>query len=441
MKSKTFLIVLAAALSLCREARCDLYFQQDVHAEHRGLEESQDGSGNEDFRRKIYVVGQLLAFQIEEKGKLRKEYGFDFAKDLYYEAEPGSGYYKKFDLKLLGEAFDKMAREVRSYPTGRTGRQQVAAEFARAMMEGEMNYPVRLRKAFFGKQRFSGQSARLYKLRAGPGTSFLNFFGWYRKADVWASNGLPGFSEYTVLRARLARKAAFYKIKHNRISDLITTLAALEAIPLRIDSTARRRFERATALETTREVTSALSTAKIQPSRLLYFKEGARFSWNVVFSKGTEFGPEVALERGESFSWRRSLPWMIVPVFFLLCAFAWFLGPYQEKERLSLQKMLVFHTYLLSALLFGLQVLHYLADIPYLFSPVWELAATAAAGAALILWQGWAHWSAIGRQMREERLRYCPHCHARCEEFYVVCPKCNRAIMPAQSHGSTIPPE
>ena len=101
--------------------------------------------------------------------------------------------------------------------------------------------------------------------------------------------------------------------------------------------------------------------------------------------------------------------------------------------------MLMFRFYILSVLLFGMQILHYLADVPYLYSPLAEFVAVGSAGTLLILWQGLAHWRAIDKQMRKERLRYCPHCHVRCEEFYVVCPKCNRAIMPTQAHESQLP--
>ncbi len=433
---KTWL-ALAAALMLCRPALADFYFEQDVHETRAGLDGAQDGDGSWDFKRRTYVVGQLLAVQIEEKGKIQKEYGFDFAKNLYYEADPAAGTYQRYDLDVLGKAFDKMAREVRTY----RGNARVAEEFAHAMLEGQIDYPVHVHKAWWGAMRFGRLEADRYRLRTGPGTSFLNFFGWYRKAEIWASSEIPGISEYSAVRMKLRRRAAFYKIKHNRISDFITTIAELEPLPLRIESTARRRFERATAVETSTEAVTAVRTKKIDPSQLLYFRQAKKFSWSAVYSKGTVFGPEVALQRGEPFNWRRSAPWLILPAFFLVCTALWFLGPFSDADELSLGRKLVLYTYLLSALLFAIEAVHYLSDLPYIVPPLWEYLAVAAAGVVTIAWQARCHRETVERRMRESNLRWCPHCRARCEEFYVVCPKCNRDIMPAQAHGTTIPPK
>ena len=425
-------------MTLCGVAHADFYFQQNVRVTQEGLDGAQESDGTRDFQRKIYVTGQVLAIQVEEKGQLKKEYGFDFSKNLYYEADPVTGYYKWFDLDVLDKAFKRMGQEVSSF---QGSRQRVAQQFTRAMLEGRIDYPVNVTRSFFGKKSVAGLPAERYKLRTGPGTSFLNFFGWYRKADIWASSDVPGFSEYAPVRMKLRRRAAFYKIKHNRVSDFILMISELEPVPLVVDSTARRCFERATSVETAHETVSAAGTSRIKPSQLLYFKQSKLFSWNVIYSKGTEFGPEVSLQRGEPFNWRRLLPWLIAPVFFLVLTGAWFLGPFPEKDRFSLQRKLVLQTYLLSAFLFALQTVHYLSDAPYLFSPLWEFSGAAALGAAMIVWQVCSHLRDIDRQMREAGLRYCPHCHARCEAFYVVCPKCNRAIMATQANGSPIPPE
>ena len=102
-------------------------------------------------------------------------------------------------------------------------------------------------------------------------------------------------------------------------------------------------------------------------------------------------------------------------------------------DRLSLQRMLAFRITILSALIFAMQAVHYMGDVPYLLSPLWELVPVAVIGAGVILWQALSHHRSVDRQMREAHLQYCPHCHARCEQFYVVCPKCNRAIMPVES--------
>ena len=79
--------------------------------------------------------------------------------------------------------------------------------------------------------------------------------------------------------------------------------------------------------------------------------------------------------------------------------------------------------------LFALETIHTLKDIPYLFSPLIEFAPAATGGVLWIVWEARVHRRNVGRKMREAHLRYCPHCRARCEEFYVVCPKCNSPFM------------
>ena len=426
MKLNKIFLILVIVVLLGREAQADFYFQQEVHATQKGLSEVNEEKAESDFRRKIYVLGQVFAIQIEENGQLKKEYGFDFSKNLYYEADPAAGHYKWYNLKILAKAFEKMSRKTQPF---HGSRRRIADDFSRALLEGKMDFPVRIEKALFGKKEFNGRGARLYKLREGPGASFLNFFGWYRKADLWATADVPGFSEYSAIRSKLKEKADFYKIKHNRISDLIITLSAFKGIPLRIDSVAKRRFERATAKETTREITSFISAEKIKQGQLLYFKQSSRFSWNVVFSEGTEFGPDMSVERGENFDPRRSLPWLIIPVLFFFFLTLWFLGGVAEEDGLSLKRLLVLRGTVLMGFLFALETIHTLKDIPYLFSPLIEFALAATGGVLWIVWEARVHRRNVGRKMREAHLRYCPHCRARCEEFYVVCPKCNSPFM------------
>lgn len=422
--SKIFLILVAVVL-LGQDAQADFYFQQEVHATQKGLSEVQDETAESDFRRKIYVIGQVFAIQIEEGGRLKKEYGFDFSKNLYYEADQEAGHYKWYDLKVLARAFEKMSHKTQLFH-GSKGR--IADDFSRALLEGKMDFPVRIEKAIFGKKEFNGRKARLYKLREGPGTAFLNFFGWYRKADIWATADAPGFPEYAAIQSKLREKAVFYKIKHNRASDLITMLLAFRGIPLRIDSVAKRRFEQAAAKETTREITSLINTEKIKQEQLIYFKQSSRFSWNVVFSEGTEFGPDISVERGENFDVRKSLPWLIIPILFFFFLYLWSLGGIAEEDDLSLKRLLVLRGIVLLSFLFALEMVHVLKDIPYFFSPFIEFGIIAAVGIFWIVWEARVHRLNVDRKMREAHLRYCPHCRARCEEFYVVCPKCNSPL-------------
>ncbi|PIU40101.1 MAG: hypothetical protein COT00_03525 [Candidatus Omnitrophica bacterium CG07_land_8_20_14_0_80_50_8] len=67
---------------------------------------------------------------------------------------------------------------------------------------------------------------------------------------------------------------------------------------------------------------------------------------------------------------------------------------------------------------------------PFLVLPLFELSLVAVLG---IVWIGWAvfvHLKNVAEQMREAGLRFCPHCGARCEVFYTVCPKRNRPLAP-----------
>ncbi len=426
MKLKIILLILVSVFLFRGEARADLYFQQDVHMTQKGVSEDQPEPTKQDFRRKIYVLGQVFVIQIEEGGVLKKEYGFDFVKDLYYEADPANDYFKLFDLKILGEVFQKMGRTAPE-SMGGAGR-GIAKDLTRSLLEGKSDYPVHIRQAFFAKKEFEGRRARLYKLRVGPGTAFLNFFGWYRKADIWAATDVPGFSDYEAVRVNLKKKAAFYKIKHNQVSDLIVTLSALKAVPLRIDSVSKRIYERATSEETSREITSLISTAPIKRGQLLYYKEASRFLWNPIFAKGTEFGPDVSVASGEAFDMRRSLPWLLFPALFFVLTYLWFLGGYKEEKALSLRRFVVLRIYILVSVLFALEITHYARELPFLISPLFEFSFVAALGVVWAGWQVYTHVRTVEKQMREAHLKFCPHCGVQCEAFYLVCPNCNRPL-------------
>lgn len=432
MKQKRIFLILAFAFFFCNDASADFYFQQDVRTTQKGGEEGLSQWAGQDFRRKIYVLGQVFVIQIEEDGRLKKEYGFDFGKNLYYEAAPADKYYKLFDLKVLAEAFQKIALQSRGFRKGRRG---IADDLSKGLVDGQIDYPGRIRQAFFAKKQFDGRPARLYKLRVGPGTDFLNFFGWYRKADIWAATDLPGFSEYEAVRAHLAKKAVFYKIKNNKISDLVITLSVLKGVPLDIDSVAKRRFERSTSEEASREITALISTSPIKAEQILYFKERPRFSWNTVFSEGTEFGPEVSVASNEKFDVRQSMPWLIIPACFFVFAYLWFFGGYREMDEFSLTRLVILRITILLSILFGLEVVRYLSETPYLISPLFEIALASGFGVAWIVWEACVHQKNTEKLMRNAHLRFCPHCHARCETFYIACPKCNRSFMPDLTQG------
>ncbi|HXV18807.1 MAG TPA: hypothetical protein VD883_01885 [Candidatus Omnitrophota bacterium] len=425
MKFKQVLLVLAASAFLANEAHAALYFEQDVHMSRKGTGDFRAEAQDHHFKRKIYVRGEILAIQVEEEGRLKKEYGFDFEKNLYYEADPEADYYKLFDLEVLGKAFERMGRPVRSRSSSRGG---IVRDLSESVLEGRANYPVHLSRDLFGSKQFDGRTARRYTLRAGPGSFVLNPFGWYVKTGVWASEDVPGFAEYAAAVEKLRKRSAFYKIKHNRISDLIVTLSALDAFPLEIDFSAKRRFGLTTSKETSREVTTAISTAPIEPEKLLYLKEAGRFSWDVVYSEGTYFGREVSLKHGDSFNPKKQLPWLVLPVFFVVFTFLWFGADVSSEDRLSLRKFLIARFYVLASVLLALQITHTFREIPYFISPWVEFSLIFLAGFLWIAWRAWAHLRAVKDQMEGAHLRYCPYCKARIEVFYLVCPKCNRSI-------------
>lgn len=425
MSFKKIFLILAASAFLASEAYAALYFEQDIHLSEKGIGETRVGQNSYDFKRKVYVRGEVLAIQIEESSRLKKEYGFDFGRNLYYEADPEADYYKLFDLDLLAKAFEKMGQPDPARDSSRSG---IVRDLSRAVLEGRADYPVKIRGVFFGSKEFDAWHAKHYKLRAGPGNNILNPFGWYMKADIWAAMDVPGFSEYKEITAKLRKKAAFYKIKHNRISDFVTTLSALEAFPLRIDFVARRRFGLTTSKETSREVTSFISTAPIEPEKILYFKEGGRFSWDVVYSEGTNFGREVSLKRGEDFNPRKLLSWLFIPILFLIFTYLWFMRDIAGEDKLSLKKFLTSRFYVLFSILFATQITHTVREIPFLISPFFEFALIFLAGFSWITWGMRAHLRAVKIQMQEAHLRYCPHCRARIEVFYLVCPKCNHHL-------------
>ena len=426
MKLSKILLVLTVSVLPCVQARADFYFEQNVHETKKGLSESQTKPVLSDFKRKIYVLGKVLAVQVEVQGKLEKEYGFDFGKGLYYEADPASGYFKLFDLKSLAEAFDQLDHKARAIPD--SGRQHIVEIFSQNLLSGRLDYPVHVQRDFFAKKEFDGRNARLYKLRVGPGSSFFNPFGWYRTEKIWATTDVPGFSEYAAIRSLLEAKAAFYKIKYNRISDFIVILSALEGLPLRIDSVTRRRFERANSEETSSEDTSIISTAKIKPERLLYFDQNTRFSLDAVYSKGTQFGREASWEQAKKPDVSHVFVWFCIPFLFLIFSYSWFLGGFSEKNPLSLGRKVFFNSYVLICLLLALETFHYFNEAPFLVSPVFEFSLATALGAVLIVCRAIVHQRTVGRQMQEAHLRTCPHCHERCEDFYLICPKCNRSI-------------
>ena len=428
---KTFLI-LAASAFLAGEADAALYFEQDIHLSVKGINETRAGQNSYDFKRKVYVRGEVLAIQIEEGARLKKEYGFDFGKNIYYEADPEADYYKLFDLDLLAKAFEKMGQ---SDPARDSSRSGIVRDLSKAVLEGRADYPVDVRGVFFGSKDFDGRRTKHYKLRAGPGSNILNPFGWYMKADIWAAMDVPGFSEYKEITAKLRKKAAFYKIKHNRISDFVIMLSGLEAFPLQVDSIARRRFGLTTSKETSREVTSFISTTPTEPEKILYFKEGGRFSWDVVYSEGTNFGREVSLKHGEDFNPRKLLPWFFIPVLFLIFTYLWFMRDSAGEDRLSLKKFLILRFYVLFSALFAAQITHTAREIPFLISPFFEFALIFLAGISWIAWQTRTHLRVVKVQMQEAHLRYCPHCRARIEAFYLVCPKCNHSIGGKHTHG------
>jgi hypothetical protein len=422
---RLLLLALVCTILFPGEAFADLHFEQDVHLSRKGTGESRAEAEDHHFKRKIYVRGEVLSIQIEEDSRLIKEYGFDFEKNLYYEADPEADYYKLFDLDILGKAFEKMGRPAPARGSSRGG---IVRDLSEAVLEGRANYPVHLSRDLFGSRQFDGRPARRYTLRAGPGSLFLNPFGWYVKTEVWASQDVPGFAEYAAAVGKLQKKASFYKIKHNRISDLIVTLSALEAFPLEIDFTAKRRFGLTTSKETSREVTTAISTAPIEPEKLLYLKETGRFSWDVVYSEGTTFGREVSLKHGENFNPQKQLPWLVVPALFIVFTFLWFGSDVSSEDRLSLRRFLIARFYVLISVLFALQITHYFREIPYFISPLVEFSLIFLAGLTWITWRTYAHLRAVKDQMEGAHLRYCPHCRQRIEVFFLVCPKCNRPV-------------
>ncbi len=404
-------------------ARADLYFQQDVHVSEGDAD--SPGPAETDFVRKVYIFDGILSVQIFEKDLLKKEYGFDFKKNLYYEADPAAGYYKWFDLALLDTAFKNTDHGAIAAFHG-ASRQRVVRDLSRSMQQGRLDYPVRIRRALRPGKTIEGHKAVYYKLREGPGGTLLNPFGWYRTAVILATEDIPGFGEYSRLRAMLAEKARFYKIKHNRISDFIVTISSLGPFPVSIETSAQGRYGHLDARQSQRETTSFISTAKISREQLLYFKESARFSWNIVFSQGTDFGPEVAAPSGPDP--RRALPGLSIPVFFLILAYAWFFGGVESESIFSLKRTAVLRALTLFSVLLALEIIHYFTEMPFLVSPFFEFTLLFAAGAAGILAEILFRRLHRASRMREEHLLFCPHCGAPVEEVYLICPKCNFAL-------------
>ena len=412
----------AASIFFPSPAYADLYFEQEVHVEQNDTSRISTGKSVSDFKRKIFIADELLIFQIEEGGKLKKEYGFDFAKNRYYEAEPAVGYFKLFDLALLQRAFSSVQYSAPSHGS----RREIARDFSEALTEGKIDYPVHVRKAFFGLKRLGGFETHLYKLRAGPGSLILNPFGWYRSADIWASTLSPGFEEYSKTTARLGKLAGFYKLKSNQISDFVMSLSVLPAFPMRIDSVAKRRFGRASARETSREVTLFIRASKIDTKKLLYFKYRSNFSWHVVFSKGTDLGRDVLMKRGEDFNLKGTLGWLIIPGLFLVSIYGRFFSGIAQESDLSLRRLLVLRFYVLFSALFLAQIGHYIIGVAYLGPPWAESIGVFILGAGLISREVFMHLKNVKGRMREEHFKFCPNCRAPIEQFYLVCPKCNK---------------
>ena len=419
---KKIIFIAAILTGSALPAHADFYFEQNVQASVKDTDTTRTDTN---FVRKVYVLDGILLAQIFEKNALKKEYGFDFKKNLYYETDPGTGYYKLFDLALLDAAFENMNRGAAPSFKG-TARRRVAVDLAKNMEEGRLDYPVFTNKVFWSEKNTGGRKTAVYKLREGPGGTFLNPFGWYRKAKILATEDVPGFAEYSRIRAQLAGKAHFYKIKNNLISDFIVTISSLDPFPLTIETAAQGRFGNLNAKETRLETASFISTAKIDPQKLLYFKESANFSWNTVFSKGTDFGPEVAMPAAPDL--RGILLPFLIPGFFILFAYLWFFGGYEAKNVFSLKRLVVLRALMLFSFLLILEIVHYFTEMPFLEGPFFEFMILFSIGIFWILAETLLRHRYLAAEMREEHLLCCPHCGAPIEEVYLICPKCNSSI-------------
>lgn len=427
--SMRLLLLIWALQAFAAPAYAELYFEQDVHAVRSGLPDGQ-APQSAHYQRKIYLIDDLLAIQIVEGDRVQAEYGFDFSRNLYYEADPSTDYYKLFDLDLLDKAFARMGQEppAAAGSAMRRNRRQMAQAFSEVLMEGGMDYPVHVSRSAWRQREIAGLQTHRYSLSAGPGSFILNPIGWYRKAVIWATTQSPGYEEYRRMSLLLNEKARFYKIKYNRASDFVTTMANLEAFPLEINAVAKRRFGRANAKETSREVTSRILNGGIESADLIYKKDHTRFFWHVMFSEGADFGREVSTRRSGDLKMRTVLAWSVVPALFLMLTFAWFILGVSSESRLSYRKLCVGRLYLLIGILFVIQILHFVSGRDYWVSPMAELSVVAIAGLAWILLGIWEHRRYLRQYMQERFLEACPHCHARIEKFYVVCPVCNKPL-------------
>ncbi len=412
-------------LSFSGPARADLYFEQKCHIERKGMSGAGISDGALDFERRTFITGELLVFQVVIEGQVRREYGFDFGKSLYYEADPAENRYKTFDLGRVAEEYDYIG--VKDAP--RAGRDGITKLLSEAILEGVPDYPIRSRASFFGKKKLHGFSARHISVSMGPGSMVLNFLGWTRRAGVWATREIPGYPEYRKAVENLREKALFYKSKYNLVSDFVTLLLAVDDFPLEVRSTAKRRFAQAPAVETARETLSFISTKPIDLNQLVYVKKGEQFSPHVLFEEGSSIQrrrPLPPQSFGEAS--KKTLPWAVVPVFFFIVSFLWYSSISGEDVRYSLRRRVLGRLYAVLAFLFVWQWAHLFLEIPFLGSIALEFLILFLAGSVWVGYDARAFTRRLKETMDAANLHFCPRCRKVIEKFYLSCPECHREI-------------
>ena len=388
----------ALGVSLQAAAHADLYFEQEVQADPP-------------FKRKVFITDKLLTFQIEDDKGPVAEYGFDFSKNVYYEADPRAAFYKLFDLVKLEEAYRKAVTAARA-----SAHDEIVRELAAALDEGRKDYAISARRSWFSGER--------YLVRAGPGSGWWNPFGWYLRVEAGATKDIPGYDDYAETLARLRPKAAFYKIKNNRVSKLITVMLALDAFPLRLEYAVREAGDSAKRTSW-HERTTFVSTSTLDTDRLLYVRENRRFSWHVVYSKGTDFGPDVSWDYWEGSDTGQTLFHLCFPVFFVVFLYLWVFGGISQEEEFSTKRFVALRLIWLSGAIFAGELAHYFTGLAFFGSAYRELGAASALGIVWIVVAAWRHRAGFQSLLKASELKVCPRCGARIEQFYVICPRCN----------------
>gem|GEM_PF-6936846 len=445
------LFIFCATLFSASECRADIYAEYDCRTTQKtSLRTGLMTVGGQDaaltYVQFVYFKKDFMAVQVVVDGIVLKEYGFDLAAGIYYEADPAKNEYRKFTIGKIKQDFASLKMSTLSESGGLNLFDAMSASGSRYV-----DYEMHPKKAWFGGKKVLGLKCDLYNDKVALGSAGL-FSGTVQKnRQIQATDQIPSYQEYAEFARKLKAEAAFYKAKQNEISEYILAMISVPAFPAQIESKQGSVGGFAGMSKDFDATLAVVSTRPISNTSLLYYKDDIRFTTNLALEQEDADSSLQALAASASLpqknrydrssgngSARSGVASVInaIEVFYTVAIFGLFMfglfWRWYNRDIIGNPFWVggfdLTGYFVIIVVLFSIQMMHAFTPVPFLHSMFAETTLLIIVGGGVIWGRRFLRIAGNRAAAARGEGRLCSRCNELVEIICAVCPACKQRL-------------